>query len=226
MNCYSWCVLLAGQLRNENRLVWFTLEVWSAAQCSAAVPGIFESRELLAKDRFGEIVPYVSGGLKWQDGSMQICRWLDWQNFLTSLRLQLRFFDTASQPLFAKVNYFIVSQVGSQKGPIFRVAQFLRREVAAFRLPLLSGFRPVGNTLIALVVQDLLKDAGHDQEYEGDVTIYNGRGLLEFPKLLKNPTDEVLRTYTKASEWETWWHIPEIQNACAIEFARCLNESL
>ena len=31
-----------------------------------------------------------------------------------------------------------------------------------------------------------------------------GRGLLEFPKLLKNPTNEVLRTYTKASEWEAW----------------------
>ncbi|CAE7027926.1 SDP1L [Symbiodinium sp. CCMP2592] len=186
--------------------------VWSAAQCSAAVPGIFESRELLAKDRFGEIVPYVSGGLKWQDGSMQ--------SDLPMARLAELF----------NVNYFIVSQVnpqamlltgggvGSQKGPIFRVAQFLRREIKQYLQSMLELFRgasgrhpwlrPVGNTLIALVVQ----------EYEGDVTIYNGRGLLEFPKLLKNPTDEVLRTYTKASEWETWWHIPEIQNACAIEF--------
>lgn len=188
--------------------------VWSAAQCSAAVPGIFESRELLAKDRFGEIVPYVSvaGGLKWQDGSMQ--------SDLPMARLAELF----------NVNYFIVSQVnpqamlltgggvGSQKGPIFRVAQFLRREIKQYlqsKLELFRGasgrhpwLRPVGNTLIALVVQ----------EYEGDVTIYNGRGLLEFPKLLKNPTNEVLRTYTKASEWETWWHIPEIQNACAIEF--------
>ena len=44
----------------------------------------------------------------------RICRWLDWLNFLTSLRLQLRFFDTAAPSLFAKVNYFIVSQVNPQ----------------------------------------------------------------------------------------------------------------
>ncbi|CAJ1434453.1 unnamed protein product [Effrenium voratum] len=38
------------------------------------------------------------------------------------------------------------------------------------------------------------------------------------PTLLQNPSEETLRKYTIASEWETWWHIPEIQNACAIEF--------
>ncbi|CAE7266644.1 TGL5 [Symbiodinium natans] len=185
------------------------LEVPGAATGPA---DLIRSRELLAKDRFGDIVPYVSGGLKWQDGSMQ--------SDLPMARLAELF----------NVNYFIVSQVnpqamlltgggvGSQKGPIFRVSQFLRREIKQYLQSMLELFRgasgrhpwlrPVGNTLIALVVQ----------EYEGDVTIYNGRGLLEFPKLLKNPTEEVLRSYTKASEWETWWHIPEIQNACAIEF--------
>eukprot|EP00439_Symbiodinium_sp_Y106_P033172 s675_g3.t5 len=208
----KWCAAARCSETKHRRIFYGTLKVWSAAQCSAAVPGIFESRELLAKDRLGEIVPYVSGGLKWQDGSMQ--------SDLPMARLAELF----------NVNYFIVSQVnpqamlltgggvGSQKGPIFRVAQFLRREIKQYLQSMLELFRgasgrhpwlrPVGNTLIALVVQ----------EYEGDVTIYNGRGLLEFPKLLKNPTDEVLRTYTKASEWETWWHIPEIQNACAIEF--------
>ncbi|CAE7220900.1 SDP1 [Symbiodinium necroappetens] len=150
----------------------------------------------------------------------EVARWIDAVRDLPMARLAELF----------NVNYFIVSQVnpqamlltgggvGSQKGPIFRVAQFLRREIKQYLQSTLELFRgasgrhpwlrPVGNTLIALVVQDLL----------GDVTIYNGRGLLEFPKLLKNPTNEVLRTYTKASEWETWWHIPEIQNACAIEF--------
>ena len=186
--------------------------VWSAAQCSAAVPGIFTSRELLSKDRHGNIAPYVSGGLKWQDGSMQ--------SDLPMARLSELF----------NVNYFIVSQVnpqamlltgggvGSQRGPIYRMSQFLRREIKQYLLSMMEFWkgasarhpwlRPVGNTLIGLMVQ----------EYEGDVTIYNGRGLLEMPSLLENPTEDTLRKYTIASEWETWWHIPEIQNACAIEF--------
>lgn len=186
--------------------------VWSAAQCSAAVPGIFRSRELLVKDRHGNIGPYVSGGLKWQDGSMQ--------SDLPMARLSELF----------NVNYFIVSQVnpqamlltgggvGSQRGPIYRMSQFLRREIKQYLLSMMEFWkgasarhpwlRPVGNTLIGLMVQ----------EYEGDVTIYNGRGLLEMPSLLENPTEDTLRRYTIASEWETWWHIPEIQNACAIEF--------
>ncbi|CAJ1384003.1 unnamed protein product [Effrenium voratum] len=172
----------------------------------------WQSRELLIKDRHGNIAPYVSGGLKWQDGSMQ--------SDLPMARLAELF----------NVNYFIVSQVnpqamlltgggvGSQKGPIYRLAQFLRREIKQYLLSMLEFWRgagarhpwlrPVGNTIIGLVVQ----------EYEGDVTIYNGRGLLEMPTLLQNPSEETLRKYTIASEWETWWHIPEIQNACAIEF--------
>eukprot|EP00913_Durusdinium_trenchii_P011092 g10414.t1 len=68
------------------------------------------------------------------------------------------------------------------------------------------------------MVSTNLPTACNWQEYEGDVTIYNGRGLLEMPSLLENPTEETLQKYTIASEWETWWHIPEIQNACAIEF--------
>eukprot|EP00931_Biecheleriopsis_adriatica_P061136 TRINITY_DN36751_c0_g1_i1.p1 TRINITY_DN36751_c0_g1~~TRINITY_DN36751_c0_g1_i1.p1 ORF type:complete len:665 (+),score=144.61 TRINITY_DN36751_c0_g1_i1:36-2030(+) len=186
--------------------------VWSAAQCSAAVPGIFESRELLAKNQHGDTVPYVAGGLKWRDGSMQ--------NDLPMARLSELF----------NVNYFIVSQtnpqaplltgggVGSRKGPIYRTAQFLRREVKQYLLSM-SDFwmgtagrhpwlRPVGNSLVGFVVQ----------EYEGDVTIYNGKGMMELPNLLTNGSNEMLRAYTSTSEWETWWHIPEIQNACAIEF--------
>ena len=45
------------------------------------------------------------------------------------------------------------------------------------------------------------------------MTIFNGRGLLEMPKLLANPTEETLKRYTIASEWalrsrfETFFHV-------------------
>lgn len=188
--------------------------IWSAAQASAAVPGIFEAKELLAKDRHGDIVPYIFGGLKWRDGSMQ--------NDLPMTRLTELF----------NVNFFIVSQVnpqamalsgggfGSSRGPVYRAAQFLRRELKQYLLSAAElglgtaggrvspWLRPVGISAIGLLVQ----------EYEGDITIFNGRGLQEMPHLLKNGSTEMLREYTRASEWETWWHIPQIENACKIEF--------
>merc|ERR1712054_725088 len=91
--------------------------IWSAVQASCALPGVFEPRHLLAKDRNGTARPYMSAGLKWQDGSMQ--------SDLPMSRLAELF----------NVNYFIVSQVnpqarlasgisGSSKpgGPIFALA--------------------------------------------------------------------------------------------------------
>merc|ERR1712203_910894 len=100
----------------------------SAAQASAAVPGIFEPTELLAKDRFGQIRSYLPSGLRWRDGSMQ--------NDLPMTRLGELF----------NVNYFIVSQVnphaqlmtgggfGTAAGPIYRASQFLRREIKQYLL--------------------------------------------------------------------------------------------
>jgi len=188
--------------------------IWSAAVASAAVPGIFESRELLARDRHGNTVPYVSGGLKWRDGSMQ--------NDLPMARLSELF----------NVNYFIVSQVnpharlltgggcGSLRGPVYRTAQFLRREVKQYLLSMSElwmgtagrrvepWLRPVGHSVVGIVAQ----------EYEGDVTIYNGRGMLEIPDMLTNGSEEMIRRYTAISERQTWWDIPQIENACAIEF--------
>lgn len=187
--------------------------VWSASLASCALPGVFEPQELLEKDRHGNIVPYVTPGLKWQDGSMQ-----------SDLPL------TRLSELF-NANFFIVSQVnpqariitgggiGSARGPVFRTAQFLRRQVKQYLLSIAElglgtagrrvhpWLRPVGYTPIGLIVQ----------EYEGDVTIYNGGGLLDLPKVLDNPSGQTVRRYTAASENATWWHIPQIQNACASE---------
>lgn len=189
--------------------------IWSASLVSCSIPGIFEPGELLSKDFRGNIVPYVSAGLKWQDGSMQ--------SDLPMTRLTELF----------NVNFFIVSQVNPQarifsgggvgrpSGLVFRHAQFLRRQIKQFLLSF-SEFvlgtaggrvspylRPVGFTPVGLAVQ----------EYEGDVTIFNGAGMLAIRDLLSNGSNEMLRRMTVEAEWETWWFIPEIQNACAIEFA-------
>eukprot|EP00928_Gymnodinium_smaydae_P071926 TRINITY_DN55399_c0_g1_i1.p1 TRINITY_DN55399_c0_g1~~TRINITY_DN55399_c0_g1_i1.p1 ORF type:complete len:655 (-),score=72.93 TRINITY_DN55399_c0_g1_i1:157-2121(-) len=188
--------------------------IWSAAVASCSLPGIFEPQELLAKDRYGRIVPYMAAGLKWQDGSMQ--------SDLPMTRLAELF----------NVNFFIVSQVnpqarlfsggglGRMAGPIFRTAQFLRRQIKQYLLSVAElglgtggrhvnpWLRPVGYTPVGLIAQ----------EYQGDITIFNGGGMLEVPNLLNNGSTELMRRFIPSAEWETWWYIPQIKSACAIEF--------
>jgi TAG lipase/steryl ester hydrolase/phospholipase A2/LPA acyltransferase len=67
--------------------------IWSAAVASCAIPGVFSSVELMAKDLKGNIQPYYPEGLKWSDGSMHAD--------LPTDRLAELF----------NVNHFIVSQV-------------------------------------------------------------------------------------------------------------------
>eukprot|EP00931_Biecheleriopsis_adriatica_P005768 TRINITY_DN107253_c0_g1_i1.p1 TRINITY_DN107253_c0_g1~~TRINITY_DN107253_c0_g1_i1.p1 ORF type:complete len:648 (-),score=118.44 TRINITY_DN107253_c0_g1_i1:54-1955(-) len=209
---------LSGSTRYPMLLNYLTAPhvlIWSASLASCSVPGIFEPRALLAKNRQGKIVPYLAAGLEWQDGSMQ--------NDLPITRLAELF----------NVNFFIVSQVnpharivsgmgvGSPSGPLFAIQQFVRRQIKEFLLSFTemvmknSGrrvspwLRPMG----ILPGQGLMV-----QEYTGDITIWSGGGLLEAHTLLQNPTQPIMQKAVAEAERETWWYIPQIKNACAIEF--------
>eukprot|EP00003_Mantamonas_plastica_P011190 TRINITY_DN2078_c0_g2_i2.p1 TRINITY_DN2078_c0_g2~~TRINITY_DN2078_c0_g2_i2.p1 ORF type:complete len:567 (-),score=160.53 TRINITY_DN2078_c0_g2_i2:355-2055(-) len=76
--------------------------VWSAACASCALPGLYESVELLAKTKTGHIVPWMASGLKWSDGSVN--------NDLPMARLSELF----------NVNMFIVSQVNPHVAPMIK----------------------------------------------------------------------------------------------------------
>lgn len=45
--------------------------VWSAASASCALPGLYESVQLMAKNQTGEIVPYHVSTVTWTDGSLE-----------------------------------------------------------------------------------------------------------------------------------------------------------
>lgn len=185
--------------------------IWSAVLASAAVPGIFEPQMLMARNQHGEVVSYLAEGLKWQDGTMQ--------SDLPMTRLAELF----------NVNHFIVSQVnphaicltsGSSTGApkiLYHTVEFLKRELKQYLLSLTqfclgaSGRylgRPVGASAVSLLTQ----------EYEGDITIFNGRGMAEVPDMLMNGTEEQMRRYTKKAELVTWAKLPQVENACMIEF--------
>ncbi|KAF6147852.1 hypothetical protein GIB67_014432 [Kingdonia uniflora] len=94
--------------------------IWSAVTASCAFPGLFEAQELMAKDRFGEIVPYhppfhlgpdeVSGPpvRRWRDGSLE--------SDLPMMQLKELF----------NVNHFIVSQANPHIAPLLRLKELVR----------------------------------------------------------------------------------------------------
>lgn len=46
--------------------------IWTAAAASCAIPGVFAPVDLLAKGPDGVVRPYLSGGVKWSDGSVEM----------------------------------------------------------------------------------------------------------------------------------------------------------
>lgn len=204
--------------------------IWSAALASCAIPLVYQSVELLAKDDQGNTVPYLSNeSVKWEDGSFS----LD----LPMARLSELF----------NVNHFIVSQVnphivpfltflpdidaGHAAGtgaaarsaggvrsapwdflcnPVSRLLRFLGQSLSQLVLSLGDlGLVPVHSYVGALL----------NQSYTGDITILPSQIThRDYLTLLHNPTPESLDRQMRASQRDCWAMLPRIEAACAIEF--------
>jgi TAG lipase / steryl ester hydrolase / phospholipase A2 / LPA acyltransferase len=106
--------------------------IWSAVTASCAFPGLFEAQELMAKDRFGEIVPFHAPFESTGQGTGEVRRWRD-----GSLESDLPIIQL--KELF-NVNHFIVSQANPHIAPILRIKGLIRHyggrfaaKVGAFR---------------------------------------------------------------------------------------------
>lgn len=97
--------------------------IWSAVTASCAFPGIFEAQQLMAKDRFGNTIPYhapfagsaadnasppATSSRLWRDGTLE--------SDLPMMQLKELF----------NVNHFIVSQVNPHIVPWLRVKEIAR----------------------------------------------------------------------------------------------------
>ncbi|XP_019187416.1 PREDICTED: triacylglycerol lipase SDP1-like [Ipomoea nil] len=192
--------------------------IWSAVTASCAFPGLFEAQELMAKDRFGNIVPYhppfhlgpdeTSGGAsarRWRDGSLEID--------LPMIQLKELF----------NVNHFIVSQANPHISPLLRLKDFVRAAGGSFAAKLAQlaelevkhrchqilelGF-PLGG-LAKLFAQ----------EWEGDVTVVMPATLAQYSKLLQNPTTIELQKAANQGRRCTWEKFSAIKANCGIELA-------
>ncbi|KAL8997938.1 MAG: hypothetical protein Q9169_002931 [Polycauliona sp. 2 TL-2023] len=194
--------------------------IWSAVAASCSVPLVFSAATILAKDpKTGEPVPWNPSPQRWIDGSVD--------NDLPMTRLAEMF----------NVNHFIVSQVNphvvpfllkeedsitqeaqqstasSPSGPSWlHSATHLAKDEALHRMRTMAEISIFPNALTKAI-------SVLSQKYSGDITIFPEISYNDFPRMLSNPTPELMTTAMLCGERATWPKLSRIRNHCAIELA-------
>ena len=186
--------------------------IWSAVLASCAVPGVFSSSGLLAKDpRSGALIPWHPGDdSRWIDGSVE--------NDIPRARLAELF----------NVNHFIVSQVNPhvypfwerkrpEPGPpsrinhLIRTILFLIHSEMCFRLHQLISL----NLFFPNSLHRLLSVL--TQKYDGDITIIPDLSLTDIRLLFADPSREQLTSSVRRGSRATWPLMSIIWNQCRVE---------
>ncbi|KAG0470184.1 hypothetical protein HPP92_016884 [Vanilla planifolia] len=191
--------------------------IWSAVTASCAFPGLFEAQELMAKDRFGEIVPFHApfsldpeqgsgtSARRWRDGSLEID--------LPMMQLKELF----------NVNHFIVSQANPHIAPFLRIKELVRAYGGNFaaklaHLAVLEVKHRCNQILeLGFPLGGLAKLFA--QEWEGDVTIVMPATLAQYSKIIQNPSSVELQKAVNQGRRCTWEKLSAIKANCAIELA-------
>ncbi|THU65028.1 hypothetical protein C4D60_Mb01t32820 [Musa balbisiana] len=216
------CITVCSARKHEpprclNYLTSPHVVIWSAVTASCAFPGLFEAQELMAKDRFGEIIPYhapfslssedkpEASARRWRDGSLE--------SDLPMIQIQELF----------NVNHFIVSQANPHIAPLLRLKEIVRVYGGNFAAKLARlaemelkhrcnqflelGF-PLGG-IAKLFAQD----------WEGDVTVVMPATLSQYLKIVQNPSCLELQMAANQGRRCTWEKLPAMKANCAIELA-------
>lgn len=186
--------------------------LWSAAAASCAIPLVYQSVQLLAKDENGQIVPWFSAGVSFVDGSVK--------SDLPMERLRELF----------NINHFVVSQVNPHvvpflfQTPKLPVIAALQRFVVHFGryvlhslvlfLSLLAPLR--GNAGLGRMTQ--IFETITTQVYTADITLIPSLGLSDYTQLLSNPTEARLQTCVDAARRYTWRQVSRLFSHCEVEF--------
>lgn len=190
--------------------------VRKAALASCAIPGVFPSVTLWAKNINGEKVPYIPSR-KWVDGSIK--------NDLPTSRLSRLY----------GVNHTIVSQTNPHVLPFISRTDrksgvgHVLRELAFSNFSLNAGLslsylrRHVKRNDLALIVDKV--HAVVSQRYYGDINIVPPRQPANILKILKNATRKEIRRFIQMGERTTWPKIEMVRNTTSISktFETCLH---
>ncbi|KAF4030144.1 hypothetical protein GN244_ATG18092 [Phytophthora infestans] len=190
--------------------------LWSAVACSCSLPGIMKSKQLMARDFDGNVVPYNSLGKEWCDGSIQ--------------------HDLPMETMAScfNVTNFIVSQVNPH------VVPFVGDEINQ------PGFRKsIFHTLESVIAADVRhrlkmlaflglfpKIYGHQfsayfrQNFSGNVTLVPEFSFQEAIgiKAIQNPSKQDMHDYIEGGLRTAWPKLAYIRHLCSIE--KCLDRQL
>ncbi len=189
--------------------------VRKATLASCAIPGIFPSVTLWAKNIKGEKVPYIPSR-KWVDGSIK--------NDLPFSRLSRLY----------GVNHTIVSQTNPHILPFLSRNDrkngllYMARDMLVSNFSLNAGLgldylrNHVKRNDVALVI-----DKAHaivSQRYQGDINIVPPRQPTNVLRILKNATRNEIERFIQMGERSTWPRIEMIKNTTMISrtFETCL----
>lgn len=175
----------------------------SAVHASCALPGLMEPVELLAKDRNGNIVPYMPEKFKFIDGSLKAD--------IPMRRLSELF--NVTQYVVSQVNPHIVPFMLKRtrnEGLISRVEYFaiLELKTSIRKLAKLKMIpRIFGEDVSGMVLQ----------KYRGDINIYPKLALIDHFNVIRHPDVEDMKRYIRRGERSTWPHIHNLEKNICIE---------
>lgn len=188
--------------------------IWSAVAASCSVPMLFEPCGLLSKNENGVILPYDTSNTKYIDGSIGA--------------------DIPIQRIgeLFNVNNFIVSQTNPHVVPFISDnpgnTSIYNNETGRFNI-----IKKLKNLLYGEIRHRLiqLEELGFipsfissfirlmNQNYYGNVTILPVPSIMDFLKVLKNPTKEMIEDCCIESERMTYKYVSQIEANLKIEFA-------
>ncbi|KAL9654578.1 hypothetical protein ABK040_006642 [Willaertia magna] len=179
--------------------------IWSAACASSSLPGLYKAVPLMAKDSFGNVIPFHPSPSKFQDGTL-----------LMDLPI------TRLAELF-NVNFYIASQVNPHVLPFISNSKKKKSLLASM---MFLFFSEIKYRIQQLYYYGLIPERFAwfeqilSQPYSADVTIVPcDLGFDNLSKILTNPTAEYIKSATAQSLRRTFPHMNRIENMLKIELA-------
>ncbi|CAG8515048.1 9391_t:CDS:10 [Scutellospora calospora] len=175
----------------------------SAACASVAIMGLYDSYDLIAKDKTGKQIPWAT--------EIKFKKWTDAVPSESESPL------TRLSELF-NVNHFIVSQANPCMVPFMSKEQTTRTSFLVKCGHFLST--EIKHRIVQLEQMHILPRRLRgivDEKVSGDVTIVPSITIADFKKLFSSPTYESLGYWILKGEQSTWPLLALIRNRCMIE---------